>query len=153
MNFTNLTTSTTCSCLNGAKLDTTSLFARKVGKAKSLKDRDFKSYAEKGREFNDKIQSCANVCGILGLSIDIWNDKSKEDIINRYKTTSAFSPKLKNHLSILKFKENSGKVKHTPVKEPTPNKHHFDFYKSDEFVLDESIELVELIPLIQSANV
>jgi len=152
MTFKNISDATSCNCLSNSKEDTQSLFARKVGKAKSLKDRDFKSNVERGKEFNDKIQSCDEVCGLFGLSIDIWTDESKDEIMQRYKTTNAFSPKLKKHISIIKFVKGAGKVKYTPVKEPIPNKHHYDFFKSDDFDLTTGVTLVELIPLVNPAN-
>ncbi len=127
------------------------MFVRKVGKAKTeLKDRDFKTHYERGI-IASSPDDCSDVCGKRGLSIDIWKEDTKDTVLQRFMTTFAISPKLKNHLSIIKFKNNAGVIKHTPILKPIPNKHHYDFYKSDNFTLD-LVELVELIPLRQNVQ-
>ena len=149
MTFDNLHENTECNCTSKSQENLTDFFARKVGKAKTeLKERDFKTHHERGI-MASVLDDCSEVCGKRGLSIDIWNEQTKESILQRFMTTFAISPKLKNHLSIIKFKKGAGVVKHTPVLKPIPNKHHHDFYKSDNFNLD-LIELIELIPLKQN---
>ncbi len=149
MTFNQLHENTDCDCLLETRENTENLFARKVGKAKTeLKSRDFKTHYERGITVTSP-DDCLEVCGKRGLSIDIWNEATKVAVLQRFMTTFAISPKLKNHLSIIKFKEGAGFVKHTPVIEPIPNENHYDFYKSDEFDLD-LVELVELIPLKQN---
>lgn len=148
MTFENLHIGTDCNCLHRAKPNSTDLFARRVGKAPDLKDRDFRTHHERSKEPDDP-DNCSIVCGYRGLSVDLWNDDTKEQILNRYGITNAFAPvigKKKNQLSIIRLNEASGVVKHTPIKGPSPNPYHYDWYKCDNFDLT-LVELVDLIPL------
>jgi hypothetical protein len=144
MTFDKIAESNNCNCLNGCSEDYTNVFARKVGIAKTLKLRDFKTHHERNK-VPSQLNNCKEVCGFRGISVDIWNDESKDIVLKKYFTTIAFSPKYKSNISIIKLKQDAGIVKHTPVNNPL-NEFHYDFYKSDNFVI-ESIELVDLIPL------
>ena len=145
MTFENISNGTTCNCLRGCAENVKDTFARRTSESKSLKDRDFKTGYERGKEVLD-LKDCSEVCGNKGLSIDLWNTQSKDKLLERYRQTYAISPKLRHHLTIIRFKVGCGKLKNTPVRNQIAGEYHYDFYKCDEFKL-ELIELVENIPL------
>jgi hypothetical protein len=150
MNFENLTNGTNCNCLKNCIENVIDTFVRKTGDSKELKIRDFKTHFERGKEVSD-LKNCDEVCGNRGLSIDLWNDNSKGVLLKRYMTTFAISPKLKNHLSIVKLKTNAGKVKQSPLKDEIGGEFHHDLYKSDNFNID-FIELIDNIPLKENVS-
>ena len=148
MTFENITRGTDCKCLKNCSENTVDVFARRTGDSKELKNKDFRTRFEGGKEVSD-LKDCDEVCGNRGLSIDLWNDSSKDVILDRYMVTNALSPRLKNHLSIIKLKPNTGMVKRTPIKDQLGGEYHHDLYKSDNFAI-EMIELIENIPLISN---
>lgn len=147
MNFTILSSDNSCNCHRSASEDLVSSFVRKVEYNKELKARDFKTHHERGKLPGS--QDCKEVCGIRGLSIEIWNDNSREHLIEKYLRSYGISPKLKpkSQIVVFQFLEGCGKVKHTPDQKSERNIYHYDLYKSDEFTL-EKICLLETIPLI-----
>jgi hypothetical protein len=143
MEFNNLLSDSNCNCLTNCNQDVSSFFGVKTNK-NFLRDVDFTSHWEKsgGREESD----CEKVCGEKGKSMSITqNDKtnSKEDVIKIFQQLFPVTPKYKPFLSIVKFKEDAGLIKVTPLKD---NPFHHDFYKCDTFSLT-LVELVEVIPL------
>lgn len=128
MEFENILSEHNCNCLENASEDNSSNFAMKIMK-ENIRSQDFSSYWEKGKRPNGN-NNCDEVCSYKGVSISIFNDDTKEDVINIYKELFPLAPKYKPYLSIVKFYESSGVVKHTPNDE---NAHHYDFYKSDNF--------------------
>jgi hypothetical protein len=147
MTFKYLDENTSCNCTSGAGIDSTSLYARRIGKVNSLKDRDFKTNFEKGKALNDALKSCDEVCGSFGISVDKWDDKTKDEVMDKYLTTFKIAPKHKNNVCVIKFNAAAGKTKHTPIKSDPANLHHHDFYKSDSFSLENHVDLVEIIPI------
>lgn len=117
-----------CDCLDSAIEDTNTNFAIKTMK-ESLRIQDFSSYWEKGKRPDDNTD-CDKVCSYKGVSISIFNDNTKDDVVNIYKELFPLAPKYKPYLNIVKFYNLSGVVKHTPN---DGNAHHYDFYKSDTF--------------------
>lgn len=128
MEFENILSDHNCKCLNKAYEDNTSTFAIKTQK-NFLRVQDFYSYWEKGKRPED-INVCDELCSYKGVSVSIFNDTTKEDVIDIYKELFPLAPKNKPFVSIIKFYESSGLVKSTPNER---NINHFDFYKSDEF--------------------
>ena len=120
------------------------MFARKVRNSPELKEPDFKNNFERNRLPSDET-NCDEVCGMHGVSFEIWNDKSKDVLLERYKYTATIARKYKNNLCVLKFREGSGMVKYTP-EQAEYNEYHYDFYKSDDFSFAHC-ELVEMIKL------
>ncbi len=128
MEYKNLLSEHNCDCLNNAKEDITSTFVIKTQKD-VLRIQDFNSYWEKGKRPND-ANDCNEICSLKGVSVSIFNDSTKEEVIGVFKELFPLAPKYKPYLSVVKFYESSGVVKHTPNDQ---NVHHYDFYKSDEF--------------------
>lgn len=128
MEFKKIQSDQNCNCLDKAVEDNNSNFAIKTMK-ENLRVQDFNSYWEKGKRPNDK-NSCNEVCSYKGVSISIFDDNTKEEVINIYKELFPLAPKYKPYLSVVKFYDLSGVVKHTPN---DGNTHHYDFYKSDTF--------------------
>jgi hypothetical protein len=148
MTFETITQGTSCKCLKNCIENIVDTFARRTGDSKEIKLRDFRTPFERGKEVSD-LNDCDEVCGNHGLSVDLWNDNSKGAILDRYMTTLAIGPKLKNHLSIIKLKAEAGLVKNTPVIGQIGGEYHHDMYKSDSFEIN-FVELIENIPLINN---
>lgn len=143
MAFKKITDTTSCNCLLGATFNTEDLFIRKVRKSPGLKDPDFRNHIEKGKNIEDA--PCEKICGYYGVSIEMWNDSSANNLLEKYKYTASISPKSNNNLCIIRFKENNGIVKYTPDQE-IYNEYHYDFYKDDSFSVAD-LELIEMISL------
>lgn len=144
MNFTKITDNTTCNCFGGAVENTTDTFVRKVRRSAELKDADFKNHIERDKTASNQ-HDCDEVCGLHGISIEIWNEKSSAPLMEKYITTASFSPKAKKNLCVIKFLPNSGLVKHTPEQKEF-NEFHYDFYKEDSFLVS-NLELVDMIQI------
>ena len=128
MEFKSILSEHNCDCLDKAIEDNTSNFAMKTRKA-NLRVQDFNSYWEKGKR-PENYNNCDEVCSYKGVSISIFNDITKDDVVNIYKELFPLAPKYKPYLSVIKFYDSSGVVKHTPNE---GNTNHYDFYKSDTF--------------------
>ena len=128
MEFKNLLSEQNCNCLDKSRQDTTTHFAIKTMK-ENLRVQDFSSYWEKGKR-PEENGNCEEVCSYKGVSISIFNDETKNEVENIYKELFPLAPKYKPYLSVIKFYDSSGVVKHTPN---DVNIHHFDLYKSDTF--------------------
>ena len=148
MTFTNILQGIACKCLDNCRENEENLFARRTGDTKLLKDRDFRTHHERGKVATNP-EDCEEVCGLRGLSVHLWNEKSEKDLLERYMTTCGISPKVKNHLSIIKFGSGVGKVKHTPENNILAGEYHYDLYKSDTFAVD-LVQLIQNIPLINN---
>lgn len=138
-----------CQCLEDAFNDSSLIFARRVDKTKTPKDRHFRGKHERAepRLPDPSVTDCEQVCGYYGISVDVWNETSQEQIWERHQRILDISPKYKNNLLIFKFGERAGKVKHTPVRGVEPNLHHHDFYKCDTFDVEQDIIEVEMRPI------
>lgn len=128
MKFKNILSEHDCDCLDKAIEDNTSHFAIKTMK-ENLRFQDFQSYWEKGKRPDDN-SNCEKVCSLKGVSISIFNDNTKDEVVSIYKELFPLAPKYKPYLNVVKFYDSSGVVKHTPN---DLNIHHYDFYKSDTF--------------------
>jgi hypothetical protein len=143
MTFENLNTDTECSCLDNCLDLNETLYGLKTNKS-SLRDVDFNSKWEKG----DKTETgdCETVCSKKGLSLSVLSDLDiKEKVISIYKQLFPVSPTYKPFLSVIRFKEKSGKIKPTPL---DGNPYHHDFYKCDSFSLS-NVSLIETISLAE----
>lgn len=128
MEYKNLLSDHNCECLTNALEDNISTFAIKTPK-NVLRIQDFNSYWEKGKR-PDNMNDCDEVCSYKGVSVSIFNDTTKDEVVNIFKELFPLAPKYKPFLSVVKFYESSGVVKHTPNDQ---NIHHYDFYKTDDF--------------------
>ncbi|WP_374363768.1 hypothetical protein [Cloacibacterium sp.] len=126
-----------CNCIEGSHEDTINNYAIKTAK-ENLRINDFYSYHDKGKPLSNK--KCDSICSYRGVSISLYNDETKEYILNVYKELFPLSPGYKPYVKIIKFGEECGNVKHTPS---GINDHHYDFYKCDTFAI-EKIEVVEI---------
>ncbi|MFN1217600.1 hypothetical protein ACKW6Q_11580 [Chryseobacterium kwangjuense] len=141
--FRKISDNTNCNCLDGTHEDLTSLFVRKVRKAPDIKDADFRNQIELNKIPTNN--DCNEICGMHGVSIEIWNDESEEVLKDKYRKTAAFGPNLKKSLAIFKFNHNNGLIKHTP-EQFEYNEFHYDFYKHDIFKVSE-LNLIKMLPL------
>jgi len=123
-----------CNCIEDANENNADLFARKVGDTKDLKERDFRTHYERGKL--SATSDCKEICGLRGLSFEIWSDASRADLMKRYSITSGIQPKAKKQLFIFKIKENAGLVKYTPEQPSGYNAYHYDFFKEDNFTIE-----------------
>lgn len=138
MEFKNIEEEHNCDCIENSVEDNNSTYAIKTMKD-FLRLQDFNSYWDKGKKpvnYND----CKEVCSLKGVSVSIFNDDTKEEVTNIYKELFPLAPKYKPYLSVVKFYESSGVVKHTPN---DGNTHHFDFYKSDTFDF-EKVDVIQI---------
>ena len=138
MTFDILHKDTNCDCVGFAEEDLDTRFARKIYKP-FLREYDFR-IKEDG---SGNILNCKQLCGLRGISINIWNADSQEAIIQKYKTSTNFSPKNRDSICVFKFNKNAGLTRHTPSNQ---DKFHYDFYKSDQFQMD-NIEIQEILIL------
>lgn len=130
MNFTSLLQDTICDCLTDAYIDNTTRFAIKTNK-NVLREADFRSYWEKGRRLENV---CADICSLKGQSINVLNnDEDYAQTIEIFKSLFPLAPGYRPHCTVITLGENSGLVKSTPLQE---NPLHYDFFKSDQFILD-----------------
>ena len=97
MNFKNLLAETHCHCLEYSFENTENTFARRSGKTPSPKARDFKSYYESGKIVND-ITNCDEVCGHRGVSLEIWNNGSRDKILAKFMQSAEISPQFRKVL-------------------------------------------------------
>lgn len=146
MKFSYIKDDSPCGCLSQCSENYTDYFARRVGDSATLKDRDFKSHFEKGK-VPENAEDCKEVCGLMGISIDIWNEVSEQKLREKYSTTNAITPKAKKHLAIFKINKDGGVVAHTPEQE-VYNEFHYDLYKPDGFVATNFLELTNLLPIV-----
>jgi len=140
MDFNNLKSGHTCDCFTNAFEDIENYYAIKIMKD-HIRTQDFNSYWDKGRRSEDN--NCEEICSLKGVSVSIFNEAVKEEVKGIYQQLFPLAPKYKPYLSVVKFYKSAGKVKHTPNE---LNKHHYDFYKSDDFDYSkiEKIDIKEL---------
>lgn len=127
MEFNKLNEETICICTENANEDVINNFVLKINK-NELRLQDFNTYWEKGRRPTTK--ECSEICSLKGLSISIFNNETKEKVLNIFKTLFPLAPGYKPYLAIVSFKNGLGVTKYTPSK---INQFHFDFYKCDAF--------------------
>jgi hypothetical protein len=130
-----------CNCHEGATENTADTFVRTVRKSELLNISDFRNSLERSSTLT--WSNCSEYCGLLGVSVDIWNEQSRQFITDRFLYTQKIAPKNKKKLCIMKFKDGSGLTKHTPD-QVVYNEFHYDLYKSENFTLD-SFDVVETI--------
>ncbi len=142
MTFKYLEEETECDCLNEAFEDFSNVYARKVGKASTPKERDFKTHWERGKK-PDNLEDCKAVCSYMGLSVHPWNDNTKERVQDHYTESCKIAPGHKKKICVFKVATNGGKFKHTPI---SNDEIHHDLLKSDQFSI-ESILPQEMIAI------
>jgi hypothetical protein len=145
MDLTELTVRTPCDCLTGANENTIDRFVRKVRKSQNLNIADFRNHFERNKVMQDP-NDCSEYCGMLGVSIELWNESSQPALLEKYRRTTVFSPKAKNNLCVVQFKAGSSHTKHTPDQVHEFNEYHYDLYKGNSFSI-ESLEVHEMITL------
>lgn len=144
MNFTKITDNTTCDCFQNTIENTSDTFVRKVRRSTELKDADFRNHFERQKTPSNE-HDCNEVCGMHGISIEIWNEKSSKLLMEKYLTTASFSPKSKDNLCVVRFLPNSGVFRYTPD-QVKYNEFHYDFYKEDTFLVG-NLELLNMIQI------
>lgn len=147
MKFEKIESTTACKCLNDTHIDVVNTYARRIGKTKEPKARDFKTHYERGKLLKEDLEDCGKVCGSHGVSVDLWTDESKSEVLEKYLITYRIAPKHRNNVSIIQFTNTSGRLKHTPIERDPINLHHHDFYKSDEFDVEQSLVLLDLLEI------
>lgn len=135
--FTQIFEGIECDCLEGSSEDSSNTYALKTIK-EELRIQDFNSYHDKGKE-NKKLD-CNSICSFRGVSVSLFNDKSKDYVLKVYQELFPLSPKYKPYVKIVKFSKSCGNLKHTPS---IKNDFHYDFYKSNIFTLDK-IKVIEV---------
>ncbi|MDQ1266230.1 MAG: hypothetical protein QG635_1382 [Bacteroidota bacterium] len=104
---------------------------------------DFVSNWEKGKRPNN---GCEDICSNKGISINIYNEESKQIVKKKFYNMYVNAPQYKPIYCSFKFKSEAGKVKSTPNKN---DKYHYTFYKSDEFEI-KKIDILETLNLIKN---
>lgn len=127
MDFKKLNSDHNCNCFENAIEDIENLYAIKANK-NMLRIQDFASYWEKGRR--PASDDCKEICSLKGVSISLFNDINKDEVVEIFKSLFSIAPKYRPYLIVFRFYESSGLIKQTPS---VINKHHFDFYKCDTF--------------------
>lgn len=145
MNFYKISEQTACNCFIDAVENTTDTFVRRVRRSNNLSDSDFKNHIERNKIPVNK-DHCDEVCGLYGVSVELWSQESYKPLMDKYLTTAALSPQFKKNLSVIRFMPNDGLIKHTPNQEEY-NEFHYDFYKEDTFSVN-NLNLIEMIPLV-----
>jgi len=138
LNFTNINDGIDCDCLEGTVENITDTFSRLIRDAE-VEVFDFTSRSEKGHPAIS--EKCNDICLNRAISIHLYNDESKDYLIESYKTFKKFAPKYKKHCFVFKFLKDAGKMK------KTGKIFHYSFFKSDAFKNSMLIE-VEKISLI-----
>ncbi len=145
MEFRKLHSDTACDCLADAEENCIAIFARKINKPLP-RERDFESKWEKGNiTFDFNPNDCHLVCALKGVSVNLWNEASREEVIEKFVTTFSISPKHKDSILVFRFRENAGMLEFTPNRR---DEFHFDFFKSDAFSLEE-IDVVQVLNLAE----
>ena len=127
MEFKKINEGINCNCIENAKEDIENNYALKTNK-ENLREQDFVTYHEKNKvPLTDK---CDEICSLRGLSISIFNDTTKDKVVDIYRELFKLAPKYKPYIYVISFTENLGLVKHTPN---DMNEFHYDFYKCDTF--------------------
>lgn len=127
MEFNKLSEETICNCIENANEDLVGSYALKINKSK-IRPQDFNTYWEKGRK--PSTDECREICSLKGLSISIFNDETKDKVLEIYKTLFSLSPKYKPYVAVVRFNNGLGVIKYSPSKF---NPFHCDFYKCDTF--------------------
>jgi hypothetical protein len=126
MTFENIHKDTKCNCLNGAIIDTSSLFGIKTNE-KDIREKDFRSKWEKGTK---PIDDCKEICSCKGVSLAKIDGTNKNEVLKIFREIFPISPTYKPYLNVIKFYEDAGMVKCAASRR---NPHHCNFYKSDNF--------------------
>ncbi|MBT1709266.1 hypothetical protein KK062_13570 [Fulvivirgaceae bacterium PWU5] len=135
MTFQNLHSDIECNCLNGTKEDFGSRYGLKTNK-NQIRIVDFESHWEKGKR--PESAACEEVCSYKGKSVSLITDANLNEVTQIFKQLFPLSPKYKPFLTIVKFADHTGTVKHTP---DFINAHHHDFYKCDNFTFENVSQL------------
>lgn len=138
-----------CTCLlaqvEKCTENTEATFCRKIDK-KTINVKDFRSRWERNkRTINGQevaADDCQTILALKGISIHLYNDENKNQVLEKYRTTFAFN-RRRAKFAVFRFRNGAGKVKHSPGDGDSA---HHDFYKSDDFTLDH-------IALIETCNI
>lgn len=138
MKFSNLHTGLDCCCIKvlDANINTDDVFSHRLNSDK-ITYSDFQSFLEQGKEERGDDRKR---CMLRGVSIDLYNDESKEFLKERYKSqtsiTVGFKPKAVKYYCVFKLNASLGKVASTSN---SKNKYHHTLLKSDDFNRDHII--------------
>jgi hypothetical protein len=138
MTFQNLQKDTDCNCIDGAVIDTTNEYVRKLRKT-ALEEIDFKTHWERG--IKGDSEECDSICNYKGISINQFRDEFVKQILTKYQTTFKINPKKGGYCLKFKLKPDAGKVKFAPEDD---DKSHYNFFKSDSFDLN-NLDIIETI--------
>jgi hypothetical protein len=115
-------------------------FCRKID-GNTLKIKDFRSPWEKGKKVINghpvSDNDCESILSLKGISIDLYNEETKEEILGKYRTTFSFN-RRKAMYAIFRFQPSAGKVRYSPYDGDTS---HHDFYKSDTFSIEQVVTI------------
>jgi hypothetical protein len=140
MTFDKIISTPNCDCFENTFKDHQTSFALKINRG-FLRDGDFKTHWEKGLQEYD---NCDSACSLKSKSISILRtDYDLTETLKVFKELFLVSPKYKPYFAVIRFKEESGRIKLTPS---AHNKRHCDLYKSDLFN-KEMVDLIKTIPL------
>jgi hypothetical protein len=130
MDFNNITSDTSCDCLNGANIDL-KISSLENRKTKTRYER-FQTLWEQGRRNGS---DCSKICNLKGLSMNLFNGNNLNEIMKTYRTTFHLNPDMKvSYYAKFRLYEGSGIVKHTPTRN---NDSHYNFFKSDSFQFEQ----------------
>lgn len=135
MTFNNLHQDTPCDCIEDTKEDFESEYGLKTNKD-TIRPVDFDSHWEKGKR--PESDACGDVCSYKGKSVTLITPDNLNEVTEIFKQLFPLSPKYKPFLTIVKFADSTGKVKHTP---DFRNQYHHDFYKCDNFTFGNISQL------------
>ena len=146
MTFDSLHIDTECDCLGETFEDTKQIFARKISKP-NLRVADFRSHWE--RNIKPSKNLCIEICRFKGISINYWNDLTRQQVIDKYvkslRLIDLDKKIVKDCILIFRFKSEMGYTKSSPT---TNDPSHCTFFKSDTFDI-ENIEVINTIELRQ----
>ena len=146
MTFSKLATGSGCVCIDDYYTqDTNRLFIRKISN-RTLKDKGLRTHWERGKR--PSPSDCSKECELKGLSF--YRSPEGDSIIAQWRSdwqyAQKYSPKRRSqreYSCCVQFKQAAGLIKPTPNRK---SRHHFTFYKQDNFSL-ELIKVVNILPI------
>lgn len=136
-----------CDCFEGASERPELVLARRTPK-NFLREVDFETYHEKGR-LPKEDDSCDEICGLRGVSLTQFHGIETQDGLQNIAQVVSLAPGYRPFAIMLKIKVDGGNIKHTP-NETNPD--HHDLYKSDQFNIENHVEVIKAINLIDVYN-
>jgi len=139
MTFEKLHSDTSCDCVEDLNEDTEAIFSRRIS-GKQLKEKDFRSYWERGKR--PESEKCSGICDFKGVSINILSSFNENEVFEIYKESRKINPNISKYITKFKLKSNAGIPKPDPIEN---NPFHYNFFKCDEF----SIEKIDNLNILE----